>query len=300
MKDIYDKCYKKLLYIRRVIHKIHSVLFYLRRHIVNNPKYTQVYDDNYPILKLLDDYTEAVVMILDFCNKGLQKTGQESFYNYPKFVQIVAEYKKKRIAKMYDDIFPKMDFDQYNYVMKSLPTGWEAVPHNASNRMFYVDTNTGASYWNRPLIPPGWMEYIDTDTGKPYYINDATSARSDVLPGLYTNYPDNMYFSDKTKVANRVSAPGFRKQRQYIYKYDERDNINKVKARIKTHKRKTDVKAHLLSSARKREQTVKNIKARDYKSKADLKKNPLIKDRFLEKAAEIRGEIQNQKYHVSV
>jgi hypothetical protein len=142
------------------------------------------------------------------------------------------------------------------------------------------------------------MEYIDADTGKPYYVNDATGARSDTLPDVDKAYPAAMYFSDRTKVANPV--PYFRKQRQYIYKYDERDNIDKVKARIKTHKRKTEVKAHLLSSARKREETLKNIKAREYESKADLRKNPLIKDRFMEKAAEIRGDVQNKKYHVSV
>ncbi len=300
MKEFYDKCYKKVLFIRRVIHKIYSVLIYLRRHIVSNPRYTQVYDDNFPILKLLDDYTAAVVNILDFCNKGLQKTGPASFYNYPKFVEMVEEYKKKRMAKMYDDIFPKMNFDQYNFALKELPSGWEAIVHDASNRMYYVNTNTGQSYWNRPLIPPGWTEHIDDATGKPYYIRDETNDRSDVLPGIHTNYPDYMYFSDKTEAINQVPAPGFRKQRQYMYKYDERDNIDKVKARFTAHKRKTDVKAHLLSSARKREQTVKNRKARDYESKADLKKNPLIKDRFMEKAAEIREEIRNEKYHVSV
>ena len=298
MKDFYDTCYKKVLYIKRVFNKLHSILSHLRQYIVNNPKYTQVYDDNYLILTLFNDYLNRVFIILDFCNKGLQKTGPDSFYNYPKFVEMVEEYKKKRLNKFYDEIFPKMDFDQYNYVMKSLPTGWIENIDDTTERVFYVDTINKISYWNRPLIPPGWMEYIDADTGKPYYINDATGARTDILPGVDTAYPAAMYFSDRTKVANPV--PYFRKQRQYIYKYDERDNIDKVKARIQTHKRDSDIKAHLLSSARKREETIKNRKARDYESKAELKKNPTIKDIFLEKAAEIRGDVQNKKYHVSV
>ena len=298
MKDFYDTCYKKVLYIKRVFNKLHSILSHLRQYIVNNPKYTQVYDDNYRILTSFNDYLNRVFMILDFCNKGLQKTGPDSFYNYPKFVEMVEEYKKKRLNKFYDDIFPKMDFDQYNYIMKSLPTGWIEDFDPNTERVFYVDTINKRTYWNRPLIPPGWMEYIDADTGNPYYENEATGARSDTLPDIDKAYPDAMYFSDRTRVANPV--PYFRKQRQYIYKYDKRDNIDKVKARIKTHKRKTDVKAHLLSSARKREETIKNRKARDYESKAELKQNPAIKDRFLEKAAEIRGDIQNKKYHVSL
>jgi hypothetical protein len=211
---------------------------------------------------------------------------------------MVEEYKKKRLQKFYDDIFPEMDFDQYNYIMKSLPTGWIEEIDPATERVFYVNTFNNISYWNRPLIPPGWMEYIDADTGKPYYVNSATGERSDTLPDVNKMYPDAMYFSDRTKVANPVRY--FRKQREHMYKYDERDNIDKVKARIHTHKRKTDVKAHLLSSARKREETIKNRKVRDYESKADLKKNPMIKDRFLEKAAEIREDIKNKKYHVSV
>ena len=298
MKDFYDTCYKKVLYIKRVFNKLHSILSHLRQYIVSNPKYTQVYDDNYRILTSFNDYLNRVFMILDFCNKGLQKTDPDSFYNYPKFVEMVEEYKKKRLHKFYDDIFPEMDFDQYNYIMKSLPTGWIEEVDPATERVFYVNTFNNISYWNRPLIPPGWMEYIDADTGKPYYVNSATGQQSDTLPDVDKTYPDAMYFSDRTKVANPVRY--FRKQRQHMYKYDERDNIDKVKARIQTHKRKNEVKAHLLSSARKREETIKNRKARDYESKADLKKNPMIKDRFLEKAAEIREDIQNKKYHVSV
>jgi len=298
MKDFYDTCYKKVLYLKRVFNKLHSILSHLRQYIVSNPNYTQIYDDNYRILTLFNDYLNRVVTILDFCNKGLQKTGPDSFYNYPKFVEMVEEYKKKRLHKFYDEIFPNMDFDQYNYIMKSLPTGWIEEIDPASGAAFYVDTINRRTYWNRPLIPPGWMEYINPDTGNPYYENEATGARSDTLPDVDKAYPDAMYFSDRTKVANPV--PYFRKQRQYIYKYDERDNIDKVKARIQTHKRKTDIKAHLLSSARKREQTIKNRKVREYESKADLKKNPLIKDRFLEKADEIRKDVQDKKYHVSV
>ncbi len=298
MKDFYDTCYKKVLYMKRVFNKLYSILSHLRQYIDTNPKYLQIYDKNYGFLPSFNDYLNRVFVILDFCNKGLQKTGPDSFYNYPKFVEMVKEYKKKRLQKFYDDIFPEMDFDQYNYIMKSLPTGWIEEVDPATERVFYVNTFDNRSYWNRPLIPPGWMEYIDADTGKPYYENEATGERSDTLPDVDKAYPDAMYFSDRTKVANPV--PYFRKQREYIYKYDERDNIDKVKARLQTHKRKTDIKAHLLSSARKREQTIKNRKAREYESKADLKKNPLIKDRFLEKAAEIRMDVKNKKYHVSV
>ena len=298
IKDFYDKCYKKLLYAKRVIHTLHSILYFFKQHITNNPQYVQTYDDNYPILRPINDYIDEVVTMLKFCNKGLQKTTQESFYNYPKFVDMVKEYEKKRLYKFYDDMFPRMNFDQYNYAIKKLPAGWLALKHDVTGSMYYVNTATGSSYWNRPMIPDGWKEIIDTDSGEPYYINIDTKEKSLVLPGIGTAYPDAMYFDDKTEVINKVPAPGFRKQRRYIYKYDERDNIDRVKARIKTHKRKTDVKAHLLSSARKREQTIKNRKAKGYEDMASLYNTPLRKG-VLDKAAKIRTDLKNEKYHVS-
>ena len=47
-------------------------------------------------------------------------------------------------------------------------------------------------------------------------------------------------------------------------------------------------------------QTVKNKQILDLKKMAELKKNPLIRDRFLEEADKINDKVRNEMYHVSV
>jgi hypothetical protein len=300
IKEFYDKCYKQFLKIWRVIHVLFIELSNIKP-LLTERTHIYAYDTNFPLLTEIHDYLQEVNKILKFCNKGLQKKpGPESFYSYPKFVEVVEEYKKKRVSQLYDKLFPEMDFDVYNpkrTIMKDLPTGWITEKDNSSGLTYYVDTNHGVSYWNKPLIPPGWSEEIDSK-GKPYYVKDETGEVSYVLPDVDKVYPYDMYLEDKMAVVNK--APNYRKQRKYIYKYDELDNIDNAKSRIKTHKRKTDIKAGLLSSARRRGQTVKNKQILDLKKMAELKKNPLIRDRFLEEADKINDKVRNEMYHVSV
>jgi len=300
IKELYDKCYKQFLKVWRVIHIVFTEFNDIRP-LLTERTHIYAYDTNFPLLTEIHDYLQGVNNILKFCNKGLQKKpGPESFYSYPKFVEVAEEYKKKRVSQLYDKLFPEMDFDRYNETrrrMKDLPTGWIKQIDNSSGVAFYVDTNHGVSYWNKPLIPPGWSEEIDSK-GKPYYVKDETGEVSYVLPDVDKIYPYTMYIEDKMTVANKV--PNYRKQRKYIYKYDEIDNIDKVKSRIKTYKRKTAIKADLLSSARRRQQTVKNKQILDLKKRAELKKNPLIRDRLLEEADKINDKVRNEMYHVSV
>ena len=108
--------------------------------------YTHIYayDTNFPLLTQIHDYLQGANQILKFCNKGLQKKpGPESFYSYPKFVEVVEEYKKKRVSQLYDKLFPEMDFDRYNpriSRMKDLPTGWTTAIDNSSGLTYYIDT----------------------------------------------------------------------------------------------------------------------------------------------------------------
>ena len=300
IKEFYDKCYKQFLKIWRVIHILFIELSNIRP-LLTDYTHIYAYDANFPLLTQIHDYLQGANQILKFCNKGLQKKpGPESFYSYPKFVEVVEEYKKKRVSQLYDKLFPEMDFDRFNPKrtrMKDLPTGWTTAIDNSSGLTYYIDTINRVSYWNKPVIPPGWSEEIDSK-GKPYYVNDETGEVSNVLPDVDKVYPYNMYIEDKMTVANKV--PTYRKQRKYIYKYDELDNIDKVKARIKTYKRKTGIRADLLSSARRMGQTVKNKQILDLKKRAELKKNPLIRDRLLEEADKIKNKVSNEMYHVSV
>jgi len=296
IKEFYDKCYKKVLFLWRYVNKVNIVLGDLKNELTN-PDDIAGFDNVYPLLNQINDYIEKVNAQLSFCNIGLQKTsGAASFYNYPKFVELVNEYKKKRMSKFYDQLFPNMNYDQYMFKMKDLPTGWIEQWSNNDSRAYYVDTINGVSYWNRPLIPPDWKEQLDSN-GKPFYVNDITGQQSVILPGIGSYYPDENYFGNETIIAN--PSRGDRKQRQSMYKYDELDNIDKVKARIKTYKRKTDIGADLLSSARRRERTVKNTKILDIEKRANLKKNPLIRDRLLEEADKIRNKVRNDTYHIS-
>jgi hypothetical protein len=296
IKEFFDHCFKKNLLNMLVSDILYSILFYISQATVN-PIHKQSYDTNMIKLHFFVSYFKNLQFALEFCDKGLQKKGDSSFYNYPKFVEMVSEYKKKHMRKIYDNIFPNMDYDSYELEMKQMPIGWISQYDPNTSAMFYVNTITGKSYWNRPLIPPGWTEYLDSSTSMPYYINNQTNVRSDTLPGEGDEYHDSMYFNNTRKLKNPKYDE--HKQRKYAYKYDEMENIENVRKRRDITRRKMAIKPHLLSAARNMTRSIHRREGEKYGLKAQEQTEQWKKNLFLMKQAEENIKPNLERYHVS-
>jgi hypothetical protein len=296
IKEFYDYCYKKTLFCMRVANFLYSLLYHNHQR-TSDPRHKQGYDQNIFKLQYINSYFLNVQNMLNFCNRGLQKTGVDSFYNYPKFVEIANEYKKKHMNKLYDKLFPNMEFDSYELEVKKMPTGWIATMDSNTNRTYYVNTITGRSFWSKPLIPPGWSEHIDSNTGQPYYIHNQTNARSDTLPGEGYAYDDSMYFSNTRKLKNANYDE--HKQRNYAYKYDEMENIDKVRKRRDMTRRKMAIKPHLLSAARNMTRSMHRREGERLGLQAQAQTEQWKKNVYLMKQAEENIKPNIERYHVS-
>jgi hypothetical protein len=210
---------------------------------------------------------------------------------------VVSEYKKKHMSKLYDQIFPNMNYDSYKLEMKLMPIGWIAQYDPNTSAMFYVNTITGKSYWNRPLIPPDWTEHVDSNTSIPYYINNKTKVRSDTLPGEGNEYDDSMYFSNTRRLKNQNFDE--HKQRNYAYKYDKMENIDKVRKRRDITRRKMAIKPHLLSAARNITRSIHRREGEKFGAKAQEQTEEWKKNVFLMKQAEENIKPNLERYHVS-
>jgi hypothetical protein len=190
-----------------------------------------------------------------------------------------------------------MEFDSYELEVKKMPTGWIATMDSNTNRTYYVNTITGRSFWSKPLIPPGWSEHIDSNTGQPYYIHNQTNARSDTLPGEGYAYDDSMYFSNTRKLKNANYDE--HKQRNYAYKYDEMENIDKVRKRRDMTRRKMAIKPHLLSAARNMTRSMHRREGERLGLQAQAQTEQWKKNVYLMKQAEENIKPNIERYHVS-
>jgi hypothetical protein len=300
MKELYDKCYKHIMYYKILL----EGLIYVFREVYQTTSDAQYksYLDTYQVaIDSLYGIFGALYPLLQFINNGLKKPenggGTGSFYNYPKFVTSVEEYKKKHMKKLYDRLFPHMDYNSYEAVLKRLPHGWIELHDPNQDKVYYANTITNEVQWKRPVIPNKWYESIDASTGLPYYTNFETGQTLQTLPGKDDNYKDEDYYIKRSKTH---MYPGqHRKHRAYIYKYDEMDNIDNVIKRREMTRKKMAKKPDMLSAARNITRSVRRREREANLKRAEAEEDPNVKKMYLMNRVESKLESDKNKYHVT-
>ena len=251
MKELYDKCYKHIVYYKVLIEGLRT-FFQEVYQSTSDAEYRIYLDNAQDVIDFYNTFLGVLYTVVWFINNGLKKpdTGGAggSFYNFPKFVTSVEEYKKKHLKKVYDRLFPDMDYNSYEAVLKRLPHGWMELFDPTSNKVYYANTITNEVQWKRPVIPDKWYESIDASTGLPYYSNFETGETSQILPGKDVNYKDEDYYVKRSK--GHLYPGQIRKHRSHIYKYDEMDNIDNVIKRREMTRRNMAIKPEMMSAAR--------------------------------------------------
>jgi hypothetical protein len=236
--------------------------------------YRTYLDNGQEVIDFLNNFFNILYTVLSTINNGLKKPGSGgsagSFYNYPKFVTSVEEYKKKHLKKVYDRLFPDMDYNSYEAVLKRLPHGWIELHDPNQDKVYYANTITNEVQWKRPVIPNKWYESIDASTGLPYYSNFETGETSQILPGKDVNYKDEDYYIKRSK--SHLYPGQIRKHRSHIYKYDEMDNIDNVIKRREMTRRKMAIKPNVLSAARNITRSVRRRERAESKFESDRNK----------------------------
>ena len=272
MKELYDKCYKHVMYYKILLEGLGTFLKEVYQY-TTDADYRTYLDNGQEVIDFLNNFFNILYTILLIINNGLKKPepggSAGSFYNYPKFVTSVEEYKKKHLKKVYDRLFPDMDYNSYEAVLKRLPHGWIELHDPNQDKVYYANTITNEVQWKRPVIPNKWYESIDASTGLPYYSNFETGETSQILPGKDVNYKDEDYYVKRSK--SHLYPGQIRKHRSHIYKYDEMDNIDNVIKRREMTRRKMAIKPNVLSAARNITRSVRRRERAE--SKLDSDKN---------------------------
>jgi hypothetical protein len=300
MKELYDKCYKHIMYYKILL----EGLIYVFREVYQTTSDAQYksYLDTYQVaIDSLYGIFGALYPLLQFINNGLKKPenggGTGSFYNYPKFVTSVEEYKKKHMKKLYDRLFPHMDYNSYEAVLKRLPHGWIELYDPNHDKVYYANTITNEVQWKRPVIPNKWYESLDASTGLPYYTNFETGQTLQTLPGKDDTYKDEDYYVKRSK--SHMYPGQHRKHRAYIYKYDEMDNIDNVIKRREMTRKKMAKKPDMLSAARNITRSVRRREREANLKRAEAEEDPNVKKMYLMNRAASKLESDKSKYHVT-